>query len=94
MFVEDDVEEGMEYEVPEKPITQPESRAYEEAPAEHPAETQRRQQEARESAPDYDPTICTECGAKCSNGVVKYSNEQFGRTLCMTCQRKIGGGQQ
>lgn len=44
-----------------------------------------------ESAPDYDPTICTECGTKCSNGVVKYSQEQFGRTLCMACQRKMQG---
>lgn len=49
-----------------------------------------RQQEA-EKAPDYDPTICTECGAKCSNGVVKYSQQQYGRTLCMACQRKLGG---
>ncbi len=44
-----------------------------------------------EAAPDYDPTICSDCGAKCSNGVVKYSQEQFGRTLCMACQRKMQG---
>ena len=44
-----------------------------------------------ETAPDYDPTICSECGAKCSNAVVKYSQEQFGRTLCMPCQRKTQG---
>jgi len=47
--------------------------------------------EMEENAPDYDPTICTECGTKCSNGVVKYSQEQFGRTLCMACQRKLQG---
>lgn len=93
IFVEDDVEEGMEYETPGQPITQPENRAYEEAPQEHPREAQRRAQEAAEAAPDFDPTICTECGAKCSSGVVRYSNEQFGRTLCMSCQRKLGGGQ-
>lgn len=93
IFVEDDVEEGMEYEMPGKPIAQPENAAYREAPAEPPREVQQRQQAAAEAAPDYDPTICTECGTKCSNGVVKYSQETFGRTLCMACQRKQGGNQ-
>lgn len=89
IFIEDDVEEGMEYETPERPIT--ESQAYQEAPPEPPRQTQQRQQREQETAPDFDPTICTECGAKCSNGVVKYSQEQYGRTLCMECQRKQGG---
>lgn len=93
VFIEDDVEEGMEYETPGQPISQPENSAYREAPEEHPRETQRRQQQAAEAAPDFDPTICSECGAKCSNGVVRYSQEQFGRTLCMNCQRKMGGNQ-
>ena len=64
-----------------------------EQPQEPPRQAQQHQQQAVESAPDYDPTICTECGTRCSNGVVKYSQEQFGRTLCMACQRKIGGNQ-
>lgn len=93
IFVEDDVEEGMEYETPGQPIAEPENAAYREAPAEPPRETQQRQQRAAEAAPNYDPTICTECGAKCSNGVVRYSQAEFGRTLCMECQRKIGGNQ-
>ena len=83
----------MAYEAPESPIAQPKSQAYREAPSEHPRATQQRAQAAAEAQPDYDPTICTECGAKCSNGVVKYSNEQYGRTLCMACQRKMGGNQ-
>lgn len=91
IFIEDDVEEGMEYEAPGKPITG--SHAYEENPPEPPRQQQQRQQRAAEAAPDFDPTICTECGAKCSNGVVKYSQEQYGRTLCMNCQRKQGGNQ-
>lgn len=91
IFVEDDLEEGMEYETPSKTITG--SHAYEEAPPEPPRQAQQRQQRAQEAAPDFDPTICTECGAKCSNGVVKYSQEQYGRTLCMSCQRKQGGNQ-
>ena len=91
IFIEDDVEEGMDYEAPGKPITG--SHAYAEAPQEPPRRTQEHQQRAAEAAPDFDPTFCTECGAKCSNGVVKYSQEQYGRTLCMSCQRKQGGNQ-
>lgn len=93
IFIEDDVEDGMEYETPGQPITEPENGAYREVPEEHPRQTQQRQQQAAEAAPDFDPTICSECGTKCSNGVVRYSQEQFGRTLCMACQRKMGGNQ-
>ncbi len=93
IFIEDDVEEGMEYETPSQPITQPENKAYQQAPQEPPREVQQRQQRTAEAAPDFDPTVCSECGAKCSNGVVKYSQEQYGRTLCMSCQRKQGGNQ-
>lgn len=90
IFVEDDTEEGMGYETPGQPITEPENAAYKEAPTEPPREAQQRQQQAAETAPDYDPTICTDCGAKCSNGVVKYSQQTYGVTLCMSCQRKRG----
>lgn len=93
IFVEDDVEEGMEYETPGKPIEQPESAAYKEAPAEPPRATQERQQAEAEAAPDFDPNLCVECGVKVSNGVVRYSQQQYGRTLCMACQRKQGGNQ-
>ena len=94
LFIEDDAEEeGMAYETPGQPIAQPDNRAYLQAPQEPPREMQQRQQKAAEAAPDFDPTVCTECGAKCSNGVVKYSQEQYGRTLCMSCQRKQGGVQ-
>lgn len=93
IFVEDDIEEGMEYETPAQPIEQPEANAYREVPPEPPRQTQQRQQEIAEQQSNFDPTICTECGAKCSNGVVKYSQEQYGRTLCMNCQRKLGGNQ-
>lgn len=93
IFVEDDVEEGMEYETPGKPIEQPENAAYKEAPAEPPRATQERQQATAEAAPDFDPNVCVECGVKVSNGVVRYSQQQYGRTLCMACQRKQGGNQ-
>ena len=72
---------------------EPDNAAYMEAPQEPPRQTRRRQQQAAEAAPDFDPTVCTECGKKCTNGVVKYSNEQYGRTLCMDCQRQMGGNQ-
>jgi len=92
IFVEDDVEDK-EYEMQGQQIAQPDNRAYLQAPQEPPREMQQRQQNAAEAAPDFDPTVCTECGSKCSNGVVKYSQEQYGRTLCMSCQRKQGGVQ-
>lgn len=93
IFIEDDTEEGMSGETPGQPIAEPDNAAYRETPPEPPREAQQRQQRTAETAPDYDPTICTDCGAKCSNGVVKYSQETFGRTLCMSCQRKQGGNQ-
>lgn len=93
IFVADDVEEGMEYETPGEPIAEPDNNAYREAPAEPPREMQQRQQAAAEAAPDYDPTICVECGTKCSSGVVRWSQREYGRTLCMACQRKQGGNQ-
>lgn len=74
--IEDD--DDMGYEPPAQPEYIPET-------VQQPPEV------VEETAPDYDPTICTECGAKCSNGVVKYSQEQFGRTVCMSCQRKMQG---
>lgn len=91
VFVEDDYEEDMGYETPAQPIAHPEAQSYRQLPQEHPRETQQRAQQAAEAQADFDPNVCTECGAKCSNGVVRYSNEQFGRTLCMSCQRRMGG---
>lgn len=93
LFVEDDVEEGMEYETPGQPIAEPENKAYTEAPAEPPREVQEKQQAAAEAQPDFDPNKCSACGTTVSNGVVRYSQQQFGRTLCMACQRKQGGNQ-
>lgn len=93
IFIADDIEEGMEGEVPGQPIVEPENGAYREVPAEPPRETQQRQQQAAEQSPDFDPNICCECGTKVSDRVVRYSQKQFGRTLCMACQRKQGGNQ-
>lgn len=93
IFIADDIEEGMEGEVPGQPIVEPENGAYREVPAEPPRETQQRQKQAAEQSPDFDPNVCCECGAKVSDGVVRYSQKQFGRTLCMACQRKQGGNQ-
>lgn len=90
LFVEDDVEEGMEYETPGAPIEQAETVAYKELPAE-PMQTAYENHKAEETSPDFDPNVCAECGTKVSNGVVRYSQQQFGKTLCMECQRKQGG---
>ena len=64
--------------------------AYKELPAE-PIQTAYENHKAEETSPDFDPNVCTECGTKVSNGVVRYSQQQFGKTLCMECQRKQGG---
>lgn len=95
LFVEDDEHEERAYETPERPVSPPhdESRAYKEYTQEHPRETQQRQQTTAETQPDFDPNICCVCGIKVSNGVVRYSQQQFGRTLCMPCQRNQGGNQ-
>jgi len=97
IFIEDDVEEGMEYEAPGKPITG--TYAYQEAPEEPPREAQRRQQQAAPtpaSAPaqyvdyqqSYDETCCSACGAEIPPSVSDYSIRYYGRPLCRDCQRK------
>ena len=83
----------MEYETPERPISQPGSRAYQEAPQEPPRETQRRQQppQGRQQGrgqEEYDPTICAACGADISPSVSGYSIRNYGMPLCRECQRK------
>ena len=86
LYIEDDEC----YEITEQPITEPDNKAYVDLSSQ---EAQLQQPQTVGNEPDYDPTICEECGAKCSNGVVKYSQEMLGRTLCMPCQRKLGGNQ-
>ena len=81
VYVGDDPDEQTEYEAPQRPIE---------------SGTQRRELPptvGAEENGDYDPTVCVDCGVKCSNGVVKYSQETFGTTLCMNCQRKRGQAQ-
>lgn len=81
VFVEDDLREETAFEVQSVPIEQAQEIAYKNVPEVVKVDEQ----------PDFDPTICVCCGKKCSNGVVKYSNEQYGRTLCMDCQKTQGG---
>ena len=89
IFVEQDTEYAA-YEAQPTPIAEPDSRAYAEPQPEPPRQLQQRQREEAEAAPDYDPTICVDCGKKCSSGVVRFSQSQYGETLCMECQRKRG----
>ena len=108
VIVEDDSPEEHSYETTGRGVGQPEPQSYrqepqyenypegyppmEEARRAEQRQVDRRQAEA-EAQPDFDPTVCCVCGKKCSNGVVKYSQQQYGRTLCMNCQRQQGGGQ-
>lgn len=102
IFVEDDVEEGMEYETPGKPIDRGEV-AYREVPQEPPMETHQRQQEPQQRQQRQQATqtahpqtnssqaTCCVCGAEVSGGVARYSQRQYGKIMCMPCQRKQGG---
>lgn len=76
----------------EPPQPQP-TRERQQAPQGRPPQGRGQAQAEAEAGMDFDPTVCCVCGKKVSNGVVKYSQEQFGRTLCMNCQRNQGGGQ-
>ncbi|MCD7811933.1 MAG: hypothetical protein LUG91_08825 [Ruminococcus sp.] len=93
IFVESDTEEGMEYETPGQPIAEPENAAYREIATESLKRTQQYSCRAEENLTDFDPNVCCECGTKISSSVVRYSQQQFGKNLCMPCQRKYGGNQ-
>lgn len=89
LYVEDDPGDN-EYEAVQTPLDGrqpqtglPESKAPEAFPA--------AQEEPQNVSPD--PNICSDCGKKISNGVSDYSIENYGRPLCMDCQRKRGGNQ-
>lgn len=87
LFIEDDMEEGMEYEAPGKPITG--SQAYQEAPAEPPRQTSQQQTPHPEQPQDdYDEMHCSGCGAEIAPNVSDYSVRYYGRPLCRDCQRK------
>lgn len=87
VYVNDDPDDGAgEYEAIQTPIGGGVNRQLPPTAEVRPNDAQT----AAEGRTDYDPTICVDCGTKCSNGVVKYSQEQFGTTLCMNCQRKRG----
>lgn len=81
VYIGEDPEDGAsgEYEAPQTPIESGVSRQQLPPPA---------AAQPDEYSADYDPTICVDCGRKCSNGVVRYSQEQFGITLCMDCQKR------
>lgn len=39
-----------------------------------------------------DPTICQICGKKLSDGVINFSVRQYGKPLCMNCQKQVQNG--
>ena len=81
VYVSDEPEgDASEYEASQLPMESSVSRQ-QLPPARVPSET-------AQNAPDYDPTICVDCGRRCSNAVVKYSQAQYGMTLCMDCQKR------
>lgn len=85
LFVEDDTADGMEYEAPTKPIE--EEVAYKEVPQEPPREQEEKRQEEQQAAKDYNPNVCTDCGATISDGVSRFAQRNYGKPLCMKCQK-------
>lgn len=92
VFVEDDPEEGMDYEIPATPIAEPEPQSYVEAPAEHPRQVQQRQAEETQAARDFDPNVCCDCGARISDGVSRFALRNYNKPLCMKCQKNYNNG--
>lgn len=88
IFVEDDVEEGMECETPGKPITEPGSAAYQEAPQDPPKEQPEPEQQNDLERREQD-FCCDKCGKVIPEKVWDYSYNNFGRPLCYTCQRIV-----
>lgn len=84
VFIEDDVEEGMGYESPQRPIDH-QGAAYQDAPQEPPRQTYQRQQPPLQ---DYDETRCSVCGTEIAPSVSDYSIRYYGRPLCRDCQRR------
>lgn len=89
IFVEDDVEEGMEYETPGQPIAEPENAAYREVPQEPPRQAQESQNAG------WSVKCCDKCGKVITEKVWDYSCSKFGRPLCYSCQQIVrkGGNQ-
>lgn len=83
IYVEDDYEEGDGHEAHNEPIGQPYT-APEPEPA--PAATAA-QQAAPDNGDDIDPNACAECGKHLSDGISSFSIRNYGRPLCMDCQR-------
>ena len=81
IYVDDDYEEGGGHEAHDEPIGQPYA-APEPEPA--PAAHSPAQQAAGD---DIDPNTCAECGKRLSDGVASFSIRNYGRPLCMDCQR-------
>jgi hypothetical protein len=89
IVVEDDVEEGMEYEAPAKPIESQGPQQYIDIPPEPPQ--QYYQQAQAQSQTQNGNTVCVACGVAISESVVNYSRQHFGQPLCINCQKLQGG---
>lgn len=83
IYVEDDYEEGG-HEAHNEPIGQPYVTP-EPEPAPEAAPT--RQIDPASDGDDIDPNTCAECGKHLSDGVASFSIRNYGRPLCMDCQR-------
>lgn len=88
IYVDDDHEDGGEYEAHDEPIGQPynpEDRAEGPPPQQAP---QQPPQQPGLASDDFDPNICGGCGSTISDRVSAFSIRNYGKPLCMNCQTK------
>ena len=85
IFVDDDYEDGGEHEAHDAPIGQPYAKA--ETPA---APVRPPQRPAPTPGDASDPNVCAVCGSGIGDKVSAFSIRNYGRPLCMDCQKKEG----
>lgn len=85
------VAETPQYEQQYAPPEPPPQYAY--TPQRYQAYPQSAQNAAQGTSPQRGQTtnVCTDCGSQVSQGVVRWSQGKYGRTICMNCQKRYGG---
>lgn len=87
IYVDDDYEDDGGHEAHDEPIGQPYA-GQEKASAPTEAPPAQRPQETEQPVDDFDPNECAACGASIGDRVSAFSIRNYGRPLCMDCQKK------
>lgn len=84
VFVDDDHEDIGGYEAHEEPLGQPYAQDTTPPP---PPQPQAAPTQPQENAPDDDPNTCASCRKHLTDGIAAFSIRNYGKPLCMDCQR-------